>query len=246
MLILPATSTGIYMLTGKPLFNYPGSKEGNGVYQRIINEIRPHKTLVIPFAGNCAITRYIKAANNTILIDKDPRVIEAWKRYLNIKNNGGSITLINDDALSGLHLEKYRYCRETVIYCDPPYLIDRNYYKYKFTLTDHITLLSMMSAATCDILISAYESDLYSDMLKDWRCIKYKVRTRKSSKIECLYMNYENKKGLLHDYQYLGKDFRERERIKKKIDRHFRRLSMLNPFERNAILVKLKSLQQGD
>jgi site-specific DNA-adenine methylase len=255
------------MKPGKPLKNYVGSKEANGVYQRIINQIRPHKTLIVPFAGNCAITRYIKPAENTILIDKDPRVIEAWLRYLTIKKDdvpdslvlniinddkipsdlfckvfkSGSLTLFNDDAFNG-YLQKYRYCRETVIYCDPPYLIERNYYKYNFTRNDHITLLKLMMAATCDVLINSYENDLYYDMLKDWNCIKYKVRTRKSSKIECLFMNYENKDGVLHDYSYLGKNFRERERIKKKINRHYEGLLRLNPLERNAILEKLKYL----
>ena len=39
------------------LTTYFGGKGSAGTYQRIINHIRPHDTLIIPFLGNYALTR---------------------------------------------------------------------------------------------------------------------------------------------------------------------------------------------
>ena len=51
--------------------SYPGGKSGAGVYQRLINEIPPHDMLIVPFAGRCGVTRRIRPAEHTILIDRD-------------------------------------------------------------------------------------------------------------------------------------------------------------------------------
>ena len=74
---------------------YLGGKGSPGTYQSIINEIPPHKTLLVPFLGNCAIVRKIKPALLSVLIDCNPTVIEEWskvtfnlKRYHIFECNG--------------------------------------------------------------------------------------------------------------------------------------------------------------
>lgn len=53
----------------KPFKTYFGGKNSNGTYQSIINEIPPHNNLIIPFAGNCAITRIINSSAHIYLKD---------------------------------------------------------------------------------------------------------------------------------------------------------------------------------
>jgi hypothetical protein len=48
-------------------------------------------------------------------------------------------------------------------------------------------------------------------------------------------MNYPEPKEL-HDYSLLGKDRTDRQRIKRKIERHVKRLQALSVLERKAIL----------
>jgi DNA adenine methylase len=48
-----------------------GGKAASGTCQRIVNHIRPHDTPVIPFLGNCAITRLIKWPGRVMLHDLD-------------------------------------------------------------------------------------------------------------------------------------------------------------------------------
>lgn len=227
----------------KPFKTYLGGKEASGVYQTIINNIPKHKTLIIPFLGNCAIYRNIKAADTTILIDKDPSVIQAW--CTNFKNEVGSSSskFICGDAIS--YLQKYREDADhTFIYADPPYLIEtrsskNSKYAYDFTEKDHVSLLKVLLQMNCKIAISTYPNKLYYRMLFGWKCISYKSKTRSGQRTELLYMNYDINELELHDYSYLGKNFRERERIKKKIDRHSARLMMLNRMESLAILERL-------
>jgi hypothetical protein len=52
---------------------------------------------------------------------------------------------------------------------------------------------------------------------------------------EWLWFNYPQPKAL-HDYRYLGEDFRERERIKRKRRRWVRRLKIMPTLERYALL----------
>ena len=59
--------------------------------------------------------------------------------------------------------------------------------------------------------------------------------TRQGKKLETLYFNYPYPVEL-QDYSFLGKDFRERERIKRKIQREINKLKNLNELERNAII----------
>ena len=57
---------------------YPGGKFGAGIYQRLINLIPRHKIFVSAFAGHCGITRKIKPAEHTIVIDADAKVCQWW------------------------------------------------------------------------------------------------------------------------------------------------------------------------
>ena len=49
----------------------------------------------------------------------------------------------------------------------------------------------------------------------------------------------------LHDYQYLGEDFRERERIKRKIGRWQGKLKKMSRLERQALLCALNEGAPG-
>lgn len=58
---------------------------------------------------------------------------------------------------------------------------------------------------------------------------------------EWLWFNYQ-KPHALHDYRYLGEDFRERERIKRKKQRWVKRLKMMPHLERYALLSAIREV----
>lgn len=63
--------------------SYFGGKSGAGVYQTLINLIPKHEFSIVPFAGHCAITRRMRPAYWTVMIDRDASVVDRWHRYSN-------------------------------------------------------------------------------------------------------------------------------------------------------------------
>jgi len=227
---------------------YFGGKSGSGVYQKIINQIRPHNQLIIPFLGNCGVTRNIRRSDITIGIDISSFVVEKWKQADHtgiIVENGDSIEFLESHLFYNGDTGS-----RTVIYADPPYPMDsrksqKEIYENELSDDDHIKLLTNLKKQKCDVLISTYENDMYKDMLSEWRCITFQATTRRGLATEYLYMNYVEPTEL-HDYSFLGEDFRERERIRKKIKRHTDRLMQLPELERKAILENLIEASSND
>ena len=62
-----------------PIKDYPGSKGGNGVYQRIINKIPDAKKIFIPFLGSGQIFRRLDHARAEIVgNDVDRHIFNVW------------------------------------------------------------------------------------------------------------------------------------------------------------------------
>jgi hypothetical protein len=127
----------------------------------------------------------------------------------------------------------------TLVYCDPPYLRSTRsggrLYEFEMTDVDHRRLLRWAIAARCRVMVSGYWSGMYSRSFRAWRCVKFNAMTRGGLAEECLWCNFEDA-AALHDYRYLGENFRERERIKRKTLRWKNRLARMPMLERRALL----------
>ena len=168
-------------------------------------------------------------------IDIDPTVISMW--HTNIKP---ICNLINCDAIAALN--NIEIDNDTVIYADPPYLPStrkrKQVYKHDYTTENHIELLEKLSTLSCNIIISGYYSDLYNFKLKGWNTLKFNAQSHCGIREEFLWFNFDSPQKL-HDYRYLGKNFREREKIKRKHDRLVRAIQSLPIVEANALLSRL-------
>ncbi len=120
---------------------------------------------------------------------------------------------------------------------------------YAFEFADEAKHCLLLHAAThchADVMISTYENKLYDSFLlprqlegnREWHKHKFPAMTHAGIATECIYMNYPPP-TVLHDFRYIGKNYRERERIKKKVNRHRARLDRLPASERTAILSAL-------
>lgn len=151
-------------------------------------------------------------------------------------------TVINGDAFA--FLTSYHFTGGELIYCDPPYLPETrtrtDYYRHELTRADHQRLLKILTALPCMVMISGYSSPLYTEALTQWQRISYQTMTRGGRlATEWLWFNYP-KPHALHDYRYLGDDFRERERIKRKKQRWVKRLKTMPHLERYALLSAIR------
>lgn len=177
----------------------------------------------------------------------------AMAATITIHGDGAGATTINDDtryqfinADAVTWLESHLWTGNEFVYADPPYLFEtrkqkeRAIYRHEYTFSDHMALLDVLAKLPCDVMISGYRSELYDDMLRGWHSETIEAMTRGGSMAtEVIWMNYPPPKQL-HDYRYLGDNYRERERIKKKKTRWAQRWAAMDRLERLAILAAIE------
>jgi DNA adenine methylase len=224
---------------------YPGGKGGSGVYQTIINNIPPHDTYIETHLGGGNILERKRPAARSIAIDIDPTVIEAWRRQ---QLDVPGLELHCGDAVGWL--DSYTFTGNEFVYADPPYVMDSRrgglLYQHEYADADHVRLLEVLAGLPCPVMVSGYSSALYDNSpLASWRTVEFNAMTRQGLAIEKLWMNYPPPADL-HDLRYLGSNFRERERIKRKKARWKARLAKLDPLERAAIMECLRELDAND
>lgn len=225
---------------------YPGGKNGAGTYQKLINLIPPHDTYIETHLGGGAILENKIRARVNIGIDIDQNVVAAWQK----KKRGGGFNIIQGDAVDFLRGYDFKTAGVAMVYCDPPYLIDtrktkRRIYRHEYTKEDHIKLLETIKTLACFVMISGYACDLYNDHLSTWFAYQFESQTRSGrTATETVWTNYPEPVRL-HDYSFLGDNFRERERIQRKKKRWVARLEKMPILERRALLDAMQ-LAWGD
>ena len=99
------------------------------------------------------------------------------------------------EQVDALKLIKDMHGESTFIYIDPPYMKEtrkkKNQYNHEMTDEQHVKLLQIVKESDCKIMISAYENELYDNILADWKK-EHKSPTAECSRkrTETLYMNY--------------------------------------------------------
>jgi site-specific DNA-adenine methylase len=220
---------------------YFGSKAGAGVWQTILNQMPPHDLFIEAFAGSAAISKRKRPSRSTILIDKDAAAAQACTAAFSDR----AVTVVCGDAISWLDRNLEHFNERTLIYCDPPYLFDvRGSPKprYNRELGDrwlHVSLLELLDAVSsqgANVMISGYRSDLYDQI--GWRRVDYTAQTHGGPRIESLWCNFPEP-AQLHDYSVAGRDFRQRERLKKKKARWIAKLAAMPTLDRAAVLAAI-------
>lgn len=219
--------------------NYPGGK--GGVYHKLINLMPPHEIYIEAHLGGGAVMRHKYPAKRNIGIEIDSEVIQMWNDKKAI-----DFELIHDDAIN--FLRSYEFTGKELVYCDPPYLREtrKKYariYKYEYTLEQHIKLLEVIKSLPCMVMISGYESKLYTVSLRGWHSHSYKAGCHHGVATEWVWMNYPPPVEL-HDYRHLGNGFRERERIRKKSNRWVAKLKSMPVLERQALLSAIHATKE--
>jgi len=226
---------------------YPGGKNHGSSYPRIINQIPPHELFVEPFAGSAAIRRLMRPCRHSLLIDLDPGALGRLTEQV----PPGTELLYGDglDWLMGARLCLEKNLPSTVVYCDPPYLASacasRPRYEHVLSAEQHARLLRRLKQLRCYVLISGYRSELYADWLEGWRVISWPQITRGGTWAEeLLWCNFPAPVEL-HDYRYLGVDFRERQDVKRQQQRWRKKLAAMTTLKRQALLSVLADFCPG-
>lgn len=250
--------------------SYPGGKSGAGIYQRLINQIPPHRVLVSAFAGHCGVTRHIRPAEHTIVIDADAAVCQWWDDWCR-SPAGRALEIHHCDAVGWLAhrfgITEYSAApkcgigsvgnhdlsvsldssAEYFVFCDSPYVLSERsggrIYRYEMSDAQHRAFsgtVSRIPAAKAALMVCGYRSPIYSACDRVMRSIDHRVPTRGGLQDERLWMNYPAPERL-HDYRYLGGSNRERERIRRRQRNWVSQLQAMDPLEREAMLEALIS-----
>jgi DNA adenine methylase len=148
-----------------------------------------------------------------------------------------------EDGIS--FLKSYPFRGDELVYCDPPYMMEtrsRELYRFEMSDAHHVELLRVIKSLPCRVMISGYRTKLYFLDLASWNVTSFEAMTRGGhTATEYLWFNFPAPVAL-HDYRYLGANFRERERIKRKKLRWVNRLKRMPTLEKQCLLEAIASL----
>ena len=212
-------------------FYFPGGKGAS--FHNLINLMPPHQIYIETHLGGGAVLRHKRPARHNVGVEIDPEIIQMWE-----EQNEFEFEMIHGDALH--FLKSYPFAGEELVYCDPPYLREtrkrtKRIYKYEYTRKQHEELLEALKSLKCNVMISGYESMLYKEFLIGWHTHTYQASCQHGVATEWIWMNYSPPEQL-HDYRYLGGNFREREQIRNKLKRWTAKIKNMPVLERNALL----------
>lgn len=216
--------------------NYFGSKATAGLCQPIIAMMPPHDTYIETHLGGGAIMKRKPPALHNIGIDIDPQPLSNF-------DCAYPVELVNDCAHN--FLANYDYQGSELIYCDPPYLMktrtSKRRYRFEYTEQDHIELIGLLKSLPCHIILSGYRSSLYDDLLDQWHTNELQVMNQGGVRTEKLWFNFEIDR--LHWASYAGKNFTDRQRIKRKALRWANNYKTMPQAERLAVLAAMMAVE---
>lgn len=217
---------------------YPGGKNGMGVYQTIINHMPPHRKYVEAFLGSGAVYRNKRPAERSILIDRSREALDLCAQHA---GEDPKAEYIEGNALA--ILAGGPFGPETLIYLDPPYLHETRaktkMYEHELADHEHEELLRVISRSPAMVMISGYRSPMYERALETWTAVDFQAMTRGGMRTETLWINFPIP-DRLHDYNHLGSDFREREKLKRRSRRFKAKLDRLPRLERLAMIAAVE------
>lgn len=227
---------------------YPGGKGGAGVFQTIINLIPPHRIYIEAFAGGANIYERKAPAATSFLIERCPAQAAVLRSTIAAAGDDRA-TVINDDAIS--RLKYWPWGGDEFVYLDPPYVLStrtkKSIYAHEMTDAEHRELLSVLMTISdrgVRFMLSGYRNDIYDEFAESegWHRVDFQAMTRGGVRTESVWMNYEAP-AVIADYAYVGRDFRERERIKRKTARWIKRLEQLPAIERASLFSAMRDLE---
>lgn len=173
-----------------------------------------------------------RPACRSIGIDLDKSCLAAWPNTTNT-----SLELVHSRAED--FLKSYTFQGDELVYADPPYLPstrrNERIYRYEYTESDHQELLHLLVKLPCNVLISGYDSHLYNEVLSGWNRHSFSAKTQTDVRTETVWFNYACPTRL-HDSQYLGQTFRDREQVRRKLNRLKGKFEEMDPLVRSALL----------
>ena len=196
----------------------------------------PHSTYIETHLGGGAVMKRKPPALLNVGIDRDLRALEQFECDYPVKL-----------VLGCAHrfIAQYEFLGSELIYADPPYLrstrTSRRRYRFEYTKSDHLELLELLKDVPCQVIVSGYPSELYDQALEEWKSVELQVMNQDGVRTEKLWMNFTIDR--VHWASFAGKNFTDRQRIKRKAANWGRRYEKLPRSERLAVLAAMMAVE---
>jgi len=219
--------------------SYFGSKATTGLCQPLIALMPPHETYIETHLGGGAIMKRKPPALRNIGIDLNPRALAQFTCDYPVE-------LVHGCAHQ--FLAQYAYQGRELVYCDPPYLLQTRSsgrkYRFDYREQDHIELLELLKGLPCNVMLSGYPSRLYEDGLGGWNRVELQVMNQAGVRTEKLWFNFTPDR--VHWARFAGKNFTDRQRIKRKAHNWGKHYQALPRAERVAVLAAMMAVEAAD
>ncbi len=215
---------------------YFGSKATSGLCQPIIAMMPPHDVYIETHLGGGAIMKRKAPARHNIGIELNGRALARFECEYPVE-------LVHGCAHR--FLGEYEYRGRELIYCDPPYLHSTRSsgrrYRFDYEECDHIVLLELLRRVPCSVMVSGYPSALYDELLDGWGSVELQVMNQGGVRTEKVWLNFTVDR--VHWASHAGKNFTDRQRIKRKAANWGRRYEELARGERVAVLAAMMAVE---
>lgn len=213
--------------------SYPGNKGIKTLIPHLINLIPPHKRYIELFLGSAGVGRNLHLPSMAQGVEINNSLVHG-DRF----NYPAGMEVINDCSISWLQ-KQLPFSADTFIYADPPYVRSvrrskTDIYDYEMTDDQHVQLTELLLSTQAMVMISGYENEIYNTAFKSWNKKTMYVSVHGKRTAEVVWFNYPLP-SKLHQYNFLGKNKTDRQRIKRKIIRWGNKLSKLPLPEQEAI-----------
>jgi site-specific DNA-adenine methylase len=216
--------------------SYFGSKATSGLCQAIIALMPPHDTYIETHLGGGAIMKRKPPALDNIGIDLDARALARFQCDYPVRKINGC---------AHRFLAEYAYQGRELIYSDPPYLqrtrSSGRRYRFDYEEQDHVELLERLKRLPCNVILSGYPSALYDELLGDWCHLELQVMNQAGVRTEKLWFNFTPER--LFWAGYAGRNFTDRQRIKRKAESWAKRYQAMPRGERLAVLSAMMAVE---
>lgn len=216
--------------------SYFGSKATSGLCQAIIALMPPHDTYIETHLGGGAIMKRKAPALHNIGIDIDPQALADFECDYPVQLVNGCAHRL---------LAEYDFRGGELIYSDPPYLhrtrTSARRYRFDYEEQDHIELLALLESLPCNVIVSGYPSALYEELLGQWCSLELQVMNQGGVRTEKLWFNFTPDR--VHWASFAGRNFTDRQRIKRKAANWARRYRVLPRAERLAVLAAMMAVE---
>jgi DNA adenine methylase len=231
MLLIQYRELSQHLMSG-----YFGSKATSGLCQPVIAMMPPHDTYIETHLGGGAIMKRKAPAQHNVGIDLSARALARFECDYPVERVRGC---------AHRFLESYEFGGRELIYADPPYLhstrSSKRRYRFDYDERDHIALLQLLVRIPCQVMVSGYPSALYEELLEGWGSVELQVMNQAGVRTEKVWHNFTIDR--VHWASYAGKNFTDRQRIKRRAANWGRRYCELPRAERVAVMAAMMAVE---